>query len=80
MLDRYADTFVLKMYSPVWIPHLRSLVSVIGEQFDPTTLVLRLARTMGDQRLHGLSERYINGYAAHPFLKVRIYASCRGRE
>ena len=45
VLDRYADTFVLKMYSPVWIPHLRSLVSVIGEQFDPTALVLRLART-----------------------------------
>ena len=40
----------------MWIPHLRSLVSVIGEQFEPTTLVLRLARTMDDQRLHGLSE------------------------
>ncbi|MEP7204417.1 MAG: class I SAM-dependent rRNA methyltransferase [Ilumatobacteraceae bacterium] len=56
VLDRYADTLVLKMYSPVWIPNLRSLVSVIGEQFDPTSLVLRLARTMSDQRLFGLSE------------------------
>lgn len=56
VLDRYADTMVLKLYSPVWIPHLRSLVQVVGEQFDPTALVLRLARTMADQRLFGLSE------------------------
>ncbi len=56
VLDRYADTLVLKLYSPVWIPHLRSLVPVIGQQFDPTALVLRLARTMSEQRLHGLSE------------------------
>ena len=56
VLDRYADTLVLKLYSPVWIPHLRSLVPVIGQQFDPAALVLRLARTMSDQRLHGLSE------------------------
>ena len=56
VLDRYADTFVLKLYSPVWIPHLRSLVPVIDQQFDPAALVLRLARTMSDQRLHGLSE------------------------
>ena len=56
ILDRYADTFVLKMYSPVWIPHLKQLVHVIGEQFDPTAIVLRLARTMADQRLFGPSE------------------------
>jgi 23S rRNA (cytosine1962-C5)-methyltransferase len=47
---------VLKLYSPVWIPHLRSLVPVIGEQLQPTALVLRLARTMADQPLHGLTE------------------------
>jgi 23S rRNA (cytosine1962-C5)-methyltransferase len=56
VLDRYADTLVLKLYSPVWIPHLRQLSHVIGEQFDPTALVLRMARTMNDQRLHGLTE------------------------
>lgn len=56
VLDRYADTFALKLYSPVWIPHLRSLVEVIGEEFHPSALVLRLARTMADQRLHGLTE------------------------
>jgi len=56
VLDRYAGILVLKLYSPVWIPHLRSLVTVIAEQFDPAALVLRLARTMTEQRLYGLSE------------------------
>ena len=56
VLDRYAETLVLKLYSPVWIPHLRSIVAVIAEELKPTTLVLRLARTMADQRLYGLSE------------------------
>ena len=56
VLDRYADIFVLKLYSPVWIPHLRALTQVIDEQFKPTAVVLRLARTMADQRLHGLTE------------------------
>jgi 23S rRNA (cytosine1962-C5)-methyltransferase len=56
ILDRYSDTLVLKLYSPVWIPHLQSLVAVIGEELHPAALVLRLARTMADQRLYGLSE------------------------
>ncbi len=56
VLDRYADTLVIKLYSSVWISHLRSLVDVIGQELAPTALVLRLARTMADQRLHGLSE------------------------
>ena len=56
VLDRYADTLVVKLYSPVWIPHLRSIVQVIDDELKPTTLVLRLSRTMADQRLHGLSE------------------------
>jgi 23S rRNA (cytosine1962-C5)-methyltransferase len=56
ILDRYSDTLVLKLYSPVWIPHLRSLVAVMDEELHPKALVLRLARTMADQRLYGLSE------------------------
>ena len=56
VLDRYADTLVLKLYSPVWIPHLHTLVHVIDQMLSPSALVLRLARTMSDQRLHGLTE------------------------
>jgi 23S rRNA (cytosine1962-C5)-methyltransferase len=56
VLDRYADTLVLKLYSGVWIPHLRALVEVIAEELAPKAMVLRLARTMTEQRLHGLTE------------------------
>jgi 23S rRNA (cytosine1962-C5)-methyltransferase len=56
VLDRYAETYVLKLYSPVWIAHLRSLVNVIEAELRPAALILRLARTMADQRLHGLTE------------------------
>lgn len=56
VLDRYADTMVLKLYSPVWIPHLRTLVKVIDDALSPTNLVLRLARTMAGHHLHGLTE------------------------
>jgi 23S rRNA (cytosine1962-C5)-methyltransferase len=56
VLDRYADTLVLKLYSAVWIPHLRTLVDVIAQELAPAALVLRLARTMAEQRLHGLTE------------------------
>ena len=56
VLDRYADTFALKLYSPVWIPHLRSVVAAVVEELGPMVLVLRLARTMADHALHGLTE------------------------
>jgi len=56
VLDRYADTMVVKLYSPTWIPHLRSLVDAIDELLAPSSLVLRLARTMAEQKMHGLTE------------------------
>jgi 23S rRNA (cytosine1962-C5)-methyltransferase len=56
VLDKYADTLVVKLYSPTWIPHLRSLVEAIDELLAPSALVLRMARTMAEQRLFGLTE------------------------
>jgi 23S rRNA (cytosine1962-C5)-methyltransferase len=56
VLDRYADTFVIKLYTPVWLPHLRTLVGVISELFTPRALVLRMARAMAGSQLYGLSE------------------------
>ncbi|CAB5064372.1 MAG: methyltransferase [Actinobacteria bacterium] len=44
VLDRYADTYVLKLYSAAWFPHLEQILSSIAEVFDPTAVVLRLAR------------------------------------
>jgi 23S rRNA (cytosine1962-C5)-methyltransferase len=56
VLDRYADTLVMKLYSPVWLPHLRTLVPIIDAELHPTSLVVRLSRSLGSDALHGLRE------------------------
>ena len=56
VLDRYADTMVLKVYNSIWIPHLAELVPVIDELFHPRSLVLRHARNLEPSALHGLEE------------------------
>jgi 23S rRNA (cytosine1962-C5)-methyltransferase len=56
VLDRYDRTMVIKLYTAAWVPHLAELVSVIDEQFHPEALVLRLARNIAPEHLHGLEE------------------------
>lgn len=42
--DTYADTVVIKLYSAVWLPHLRTALRAIHAAHPWTRLVLRLAR------------------------------------
>lgn len=56
ILDRYAETLVIKLYSPMWLPHLVDVVPAIAEAFHPQALILRLARSMHGGALHGLAE------------------------
>ena len=56
ILDRYADTLVLKLYSPIWVPHLDDIVSVIDDLLHPRSLVLRHARNLDPAALHGMEE------------------------
>jgi len=56
ILDRYADTLVLKLYSAMWLPHLADVVPAIADAFHPEALVLRLARNMHGAPLYGLEE------------------------
>lgn len=56
VLDRYDRTLVLKLYSAAWIPHLATIVPVLDEMFHPDSLVLRLARNIPTEVLHGLEE------------------------
>ncbi len=56
VLDRYARTLVLKLYSGAWIPHLATIVPVLDEMFHPDALVLRFARNIPEAALHGLEE------------------------
>ena len=56
ILDRYADCLVLKLYSPIWVPHLVDVVGAIDDLLHPRALVLRHARNLDPLALHGLEE------------------------
>jgi 23S rRNA (cytosine1962-C5)-methyltransferase len=49
VLDRYGETYVLKLYSAVWLSRLEQLVAIIRECVNPERLVLRLSRNMQEQ-------------------------------
>lgn len=56
VLDRYADTLVLKLYTSAWIPHLKEFCVALAQVSDAEHLILRLNRSMEKQPglLHGL--------------------------
>jgi len=57
VLDKYANTLVLKIYSLVWIPFLRDLMPLCLA-LSPERVILRLGREAGQhpQHLHGLKD------------------------
>ena len=52
IVDRYADTLVIKLYTAAWIPHLRALIPALSAVQNHTRLVLRLSRAMSDAAAH----------------------------
>ena len=56
VIDRYADTLVLKLYTTAWIPHLADIVPAMVDVLSPESIVLRLARSVRSDNLHGLTE------------------------
>lgn len=58
VIDRYAGTLVLKLYTPAWIPHLKELCSALEQVSPAESLILRLSRSMlkQDELLFGLSD------------------------
>ena len=46
VLDRYADTLVLKLYTAAWLPWLTELVPAVASVLSPERIVLRLARAV----------------------------------
>ena len=57
VLDRYADTLVLKLYTPAWLPHLKQFCDALTQVSPASHLILRLSRALQKQTdlLHGLS-------------------------
>ncbi len=59
VLDRYADTLVLKLYSPAWIPHLKDFCDALAQVCPSTHLILRLSRSL--QKQTGLPHSLTDG-------------------
>ncbi|GBF07785.1 SAM-dependent methyltransferase containing PUA domain [Deinococcus aerius] len=47
VLDRYARTLVLKLYTAAWFPHLSLLLRLLEERFPKYRVVVRLSRNIG---------------------------------
>ncbi|MBI5824897.1 MAG: class I SAM-dependent methyltransferase [Chloroflexi bacterium] len=58
VMDRYADTLVIKLYTPAWIPHLKEFCNALAQVSPAEHLILRLNRILQKQTdfLHGLSD------------------------
>ena len=46
VLDQYAETLVLKLYSGVWFSRLEEVVGLIRDELLPSRLILRLSRNI----------------------------------
>jgi 23S rRNA (cytosine1962-C5)-methyltransferase len=56
VVDIYAGVAVAKIYSRAWIPHLAMLVPTLVDQLEPTSLILRMARSVDPRPDLGLVE------------------------
>lgn len=58
VIDRYAETLVLKLYTPAWVPHLKDVLSALEQTQSFNHLILRLSRLLNKQTddLHGLTD------------------------
>jgi 23S rRNA (cytosine1962-C5)-methyltransferase len=56
VVDRYAATLVVKLYTPAWFPHLADVVAVLGELARPERIVLRLGRGVARGETFGLAD------------------------
>lgn len=56
ILDRYADTLVLKLYSAAWLPHLRMILPALRTLHPASRLVLRMSRALSGAETHGLDD------------------------
>ena len=56
VVDRYAATLVIKIYTTAWLPHLSTLVPLLQSRLAPETIVLRFSRDLSAQQRYGLDE------------------------
>lgn len=56
VLDRYESTYVMKLYSAAWVPHVDAIVGAIADTCAPDALVLRVSRNTSEHLPKGLSD------------------------
>ncbi len=56
VVDRYAGTLVVKLYTPAWFPHLRRIVDALAATQRHDRVVLRLGRSVASGETFGLSD------------------------
>ncbi len=49
VIDRYADTYVIKLYTPAWIPWLANVIGGLTAVAQPARIILRLSRALQRQ-------------------------------
>lgn len=58
VIDRYAETLVVKLYTAAWVPHLKDVCTALAEVQPFERLILRLNRSLNKQAkyLYGLTD------------------------
>lgn len=49
VIDRYANVFVVKIYTAAWLPYLQWIAEILQELFSYESLVLRLSRNITEK-------------------------------
>ena len=56
VVDRSGDVLVMKLYSPIWLPYLNSILESLIKIVNPAAIVLRLARRISEAEAAGLQD------------------------
>jgi len=56
IVDAYDTTLVVKLYSSVWFPHLRTVLAALETTMRPSSVVLRLGRNVAGGETYGFDD------------------------
>lgn len=59
IIDRYADTLVIKLYTAAWFPHLQHVLAALADVHSAERWVLRLGRSVQESETFGLEDGQI---------------------
>lgn len=66
VLDRYAETLVLKIYTGAWWPRLSEIIEIIKERLNPERIVVRSSRNAREGEVESPPSTNVATVAAEP--------------